>query len=79
MRRYHFATSGLAGQDFVLIDPVGMLLEDDAAAEFYARRLAREIKNRTLFHAVGWTLVVRNGQRDVCFVSVKPYDLRRKK
>jgi hypothetical protein len=68
----------MAGQDFALLDPNGMLLEDDAAAEFYARRLVRSLKQQTLFHPVGWTMVVREGERDVSFVHVDPYDLRRK-
>ena len=37
MPRYHFATCGMAGQDFALLDPAGVVLEDDAAAEFRAR------------------------------------------
>ena len=78
MPRYHFATCGMAGQDFALLDPAGMLLEDDAAAEFYARRLARGLKQQTMVHPLGWTMVVREGERDVCFVRVDPYDLRRK-
>jgi hypothetical protein len=53
-------------------------LEDDAAAEFYARKLARGIKRKTMVHAMGWTLVAREGERDVCFVRVEPYDLRRR-
>ena len=54
------------------------VLEDDAAAEFRARKLVRELKKQTLVHPVGWTMVVREGERDVCFVRVDPYDLRRK-
>ena len=71
MKRYHFATCGVAGQDDVLLDSAGMVLEDDAAAEFYARRLARELR-KTRPHPVGWTLVAREGERDVCFVPVNP-------
>jgi len=67
-----------SGQDFALLDPNGLLLEDDAAAEFRARKLVRELKKQTLVHPVGWTMVVREGERDVCFVRVGPYDLRRK-
>ena len=78
MPRYHFATCGLAGQDFALLDPNGSILEDDEAAAFHARRLVRDVKKRTMAHPVGWTLVVREGERDVCFVRVDPYDLRRK-
>ena len=78
MPRYHFATCGTAGQDFALLDPAGSILEDDAAAEFRARKLVRELKKQTLVHPVGWTMVVREGERDVCFVRVGPYDLRRK-
>ncbi len=78
MPRYHFATCGMAGQDFALLDPAGMVLQDDAAAEFRARALVRELKKKTLRHPVGWTMVVREGERDVCFVRVAPYDLTRK-
>ena len=78
MPRYHFATCGTAGQDFALLDRAGSVLEDDAAAEFRARKLVRELKKQTLVHPVGWTMVVREGERDVCFVRVGPYDLRRK-
>ena len=77
MPRYHFATCGMAGQDFALLDPAGMILEDDAAAAFRARALIRELKKTTLRHPVGWTMVVREGERDVCFVRVAPYDLKR--
>lgn len=78
MPRYHFATCGLAGQDFAVLDPAGSVLADDAAAEFRARALVREIRKSTRVHPVGWTLVVREGEREVCFVPVAPYDLRRK-
>ena len=78
MPLYHFATCGVAGQDFTLLDPAGSVMEDDAAAEFYARKLARGIRQRTMVHAIGWTLVAREGERDVCFVRISPYDLRRK-
>jgi hypothetical protein len=70
MKRYHFATCGVAGQDFVLLDPAGVLLEDDAAAECHARRLARQLKSKAPLHPFGWTLVAREGERDVCFVHV---------
>src|ERR1044072_8483438 len=78
MSRYHFATCGLAGQDFALLDPNGSVLEDDEAAAFHPRRLVRGGKKRTRTHPVGWTLGVPEGERDVCFVRVDPYDLRRK-
>ena len=78
MPRYHFATCGAAGQDFALLDPGGSILEDDAAATFFARKLARGIKKRTMLHPVGWNMVVCQGEREVCFVHVGPYDLRRK-
>ena len=78
MPRYHFATCGPGGQDFALLDPCGSILEDDAAATFHARRLVRELKRKIQFHPIGWTLVVREGSRDVRFLGVRPYDLRRK-
>jgi len=67
-------TCGLAGQDLAILQPGGLDLQDDAAAEFRARKLARDLKKGTQFHPVGWTLVVHQGEREVCFVHVRPYE-----
>lgn len=72
MKPYRFAICGMAGQDAVCLDPAETMLEDDAAAEFHARRLARELKKSAAPHPFGWTIVARDGERDVCFVPVGP-------
>ena len=69
MRRYHFAVCSVAGIELTLVNPDGVLLEDDEAARFYAMRLVRDMRKENPVMYLDQVLIGRDGERVACCIA----------
>jgi hypothetical protein len=53
----------------MLINPDGVLLEDDAAARSYAMRLVRDMRKESPVTYMGQVLIGREGERVACCIA----------